>query len=150
MQVGPENIAIVLREPLVTGPGLTGTITPLREARLRAELSGTVTRTLVLAGQPVRRGDTLATLDDIAIRERGSRRARGSAWRSRRSTMRSATSTGARSCRPPGAVADRDLESAKRALMIAEAEARRRDVAARARAAAARPDALRSRRSAAW
>jgi membrane fusion protein (multidrug efflux system) len=123
MQVGPENIAIVLREPLVTGPGLTGTITPLREARLRSELSGTVTRTLVLAGQPVRRGDTLATLDDIAVRDQ---------WLSARSGQRvaqqaldDATRDFDRSTKlqAAGAVADRDLENAKRGLMIAEAQA---------------------------
>lgn len=123
MQVGPENIAIVLREPLITGPGLTGTITPLREARIRAELSGTVTRTLVLAGQSVRRGDTLAVLDDIAVRDQ---------WLSARSGQRVAQQAlddakrdfdRSTKLQAAGAVADRDLESAKRALMIADAEA---------------------------
>ena len=123
MQVGPENIAIVLREALVTGPGLTGTITPLREARLRAELSGTVTRAAVLAGQTVRRGDTIATLDDNAVRDQ---------WLSARSSQRVATQAlqdarrdfdRSTKLQAAGAVADRDLESAKRALMMAEAEA---------------------------
>ena len=123
MQVGPENIAVVLREPLVTGPGLTGTITPLREARLRSELSGTVTRTLVLAGQSVRRGDTMATLDDIAARDQ---------WLSARSGQRVAQQAlddakrdfdRSTKLQAAGAVADRDLENAKRGLMIAEAEA---------------------------
>lgn len=123
MQVGPENIAIVVRELLVTGPGLTGTITPLREARLRSELSGTVTRTMVLAGQSVRRGDTMATLDDIAVRDQ---------WLSARSGQRVAVQTlddakrdfdRSTKLQAAGAIADRDLENARRGLMIAEAEA---------------------------
>ena len=123
MQLGPENIAIVMREPLVTGPGLTGTIAPLREARLRSELSGTITRTLVLAGQSVRRGDTMATLDDIAARDQ---------WLSARSGQRVAQQAlddakrdfeRSTKLQAAGAVADRDLENARRALMVAEAQA---------------------------
>ncbi|MEO7361080.1 MAG: hypothetical protein ABI120_12170, partial [Gemmatimonadaceae bacterium] len=54
--VGTENIALVKTDTLRTGPQLSGTLVPEREARLRAEVSGRVLQTMVEQGQRVSEG----------------------------------------------------------------------------------------------
>jgi RND family efflux transporter MFP subunit len=121
MDVGPENIAVVVRGPLESGPAVSGSLTALHEARLRAEVSGRVTETLVLPGQPVKRGQTIARIDDSAIRE--SFLSARSAEKLTELCLADAQRDYDRSQKllAAGAVADRDLESAKRSLATAEA-----------------------------
>ena len=121
MDVGPENITVVVRGPLEVGPGVSGSLTPVHEARLRAEVSGHILRTLVLAGQRVRRGEAIVRIDDAAIRETwlsarsGERLAQIALDDAKRDYDRSVMLQAA------GAVADRDLEAAHRSLANAEA-----------------------------
>ena len=121
MDVGPENIAVVVRGPLESGPAVSGSLTALHEARLRAEVSGRVTETLVLPGQAVRRGQVIARIDDSAIRE--SYLSARSAERLSQISLEDAQRDMERSEKllAAGAVADRDLEQAKRSLASAEA-----------------------------
>ena len=67
--IGPENIVVVVEQDIRTGPALSGTLAPEREATIRAELQGPVVETLVEQGQRVNAGQPLLRLDDTAIRD---------------------------------------------------------------------------------
>lgn len=67
--IGPENIVIVTSQQIRTGPALSGTLAPEREATVRAELSAPVVQTTVEQGQHVAAGQLLLRLDDAAIRD---------------------------------------------------------------------------------
>ena len=118
--VGPENIAVVELAELRSGPAVSGSLEPLQSATVRAEVGGAVLRTHAEAGERVKRGAMLATLDDIAVRD---------AFLSARSGVRSAESAlelarrnaeRARRLSEAGAIAERDLESAQLAQTNAE------------------------------
>lgn len=111
--VGPENVSVVELTELRSGPAVSGSLEPKQSATVRAEVSGSVLRTQAEAGQSVKRGAPLATLDDTAVRD---------AWLSARSAVRSAESTlevarrnleRAERLSEAGAIAERDLESAR-------------------------------------
>ena len=67
--IGPENIVVVTEQEIRTGPALSGTLAPEREATIRAELQGPVVETLVEQGQRVAAGQLLLRIDDSAIRD---------------------------------------------------------------------------------
>jgi RND family efflux transporter MFP subunit len=67
--IGPENIVIVSNQEIRTGPALSGSLAPEREATVRAELSAPVVETLIDQGQRVNAGQLLIRLDDTAIRD---------------------------------------------------------------------------------
>ena len=67
--IGPENIVTVVQQDIRTGPALSGTLAPEREATIRSELQGPVIETLVDQGQRVNAGQLLLRLDDTAIRD---------------------------------------------------------------------------------
>ena len=121
MDVGPENIVVVVRGPLESGPAVSGSLTALHEARLRAEVSGRIVETPVLPGQAVRRGQLIARIDDSAIRE--SFLSARSAERVAQISLDDAQRDADRSAKllAAGAVADRDLEQAKRSLAAGQA-----------------------------
>jgi RND family efflux transporter MFP subunit len=111
--VGRENIAVVELAELRSGPAVSGSLEPLQSATVRAEVGGAVLRTHAEAGERVKRGAMLATLDDIAVRD---------AFLSARSGVRSAESAlelarrnaeRAQRLSEAGAIAERDLESAR-------------------------------------
>jgi RND family efflux transporter MFP subunit len=131
--VGPENIAIATLSELRSGPTISGSLEPEQAATVRAEVSGSVLRTFVDAGERVRRGQLLANLDDRAVEE---------GFLSSRSAVRSAESALALARRnlqrterltQAGALPERDLENAQ--LDVTNAEGALAD--ARARLAAA-------------
>jgi len=111
--IGRENIAIVELAELRSGPAISGSLEPQQAATVRAEVSGSVLRTSVDAGQQVRRGALLASLDDTAVRD---------AYLSARSSVRTAEAAldlarrnaeRAERLSQAGAIAERDLESAR-------------------------------------
>ncbi|HEY0972273.1 MAG TPA: hypothetical protein VGE02_14990, partial [Gemmatimonadales bacterium] len=65
--VSAQNVALVLRDTLSTGPALSGTLTPEREAQVRAEAAGSVLRIDVEPGQQVAGGASLARIEDDAV-----------------------------------------------------------------------------------
>ena len=67
--IGPENIVVVTDQDIRTGPALSGTLAPEREATIRSELTAPVVETLVEQGQRVNAGQLLLRLDDAAIRD---------------------------------------------------------------------------------
>jgi RND family efflux transporter MFP subunit len=67
--LGPENFVTVRETTLATGPMISGALTAVREAEMRAETGGSVREARVQAGERVKPGTVLARLDDTAIRD---------------------------------------------------------------------------------
>lgn len=139
--VGAENVAVAKQQEIQSGPTISGSLAPEKEARLSAEVPGAVVQTYAEAGQRVTRGQLLARLDDSAIQQ---------AFLSARSTMASAQSGAsnaerelgrARTLVAAGAIAERDLENATTANTAAQAQL----AAARAQVAAAEQNLGRTR-----
>ena len=121
ISVGSENVAIVERDTLRSGPTISGTLAAEQEAALRAEVGGRVTRVLADPGQQVGKGQLLVQLDDAAIRD---------AWLSAKSGVTAAETVADQSHKDEernqrlsdaGAIAPRDLEAAHRASLTADA-----------------------------
>jgi len=120
--ISPENMAILAEQRIRTGPSLSGDLAPEREAVIRAELGGSVTSVLVEAGEAVRVGQILGTLDGSVVEDQ---------YRSAKSAVVSAESAAQVARRElersqrllaGGAIAERDLEIAQRTLLAAEAQ----------------------------
>ena len=120
--IGPDNIAIAKSDTVRSGPPISGTLAAEREARIRAEVSGAIVQTFVEAGQRVAAGARLARIDDNVLRDAaGSARsnvtqAQVSADQATRELQRSRTLVAA------GAIAERDVETAQRAEVAAQAQ----------------------------
>lgn len=120
--VGPENIALVKRDTLRTGPQLSGTLVPEREARLRSEVSGAVLQTTVEQGQRVSEGTLLGRIDAATISDQLASakstvtQAQVGVDQASRELQRSKTLLAA------GAIAERDREAAERASLGADAQ----------------------------
>ncbi|WP_141733273.1 efflux RND transporter periplasmic adaptor subunit [Oligoflexus tunisiensis] len=121
MLVGPENTIIVRREAISSGPRLSGSLEPREQARVRAEISGSVTSVEVDMGRTVTRGQILARIEDTALRN---------AYASAQSALRSAEFELQNAARQAertqalvqgGALAPRDLEVAQSARTTASA-----------------------------
>lgn len=121
LTIAPENITVVATADLRSGPAISGTLTPTREATLRAELSGPVTAVLAEEGQAVSAGAVLLRLDDTAIREQA--RSAESAVRVTREQADLARRNLARSeqLAAAGALSDQAAEQARATLFAAEA-----------------------------
>lgn len=139
--VGAENVAVVQQKEIQSGPTISGSLAPEKEARLNAEVPGAVLQTLAEAGQRVTRGQLLARIDDAAIQQ---------AYLSARSALASAQSAATNAQREleraqklvaAGALAERDLENATTANQAAQAQL----AAARAQVAAAQQNLGRTR-----
>ena len=111
--VGPENIAVAAVTELRSGPTISGTLEPVQAATVRAQVAGPVLQTRAQEGARVKRGELLATLDDAAVRD---------TWLSARSAVRSAETAlelanrnreRAERLAEAGAIAERDLETAR-------------------------------------
>jgi membrane fusion protein, multidrug efflux system len=129
VNVGPENIAVVTTTLLASGPAISGALQPAEEATVRAEVSGAVLETFVDQGSRVSKGTPLARLNDITQRDQvisarsAVTTARSSADLAKRQLERQTTLFQA------GAIAERDVEDAKRAndaaqSQLADAQAR--------------------------
>ena len=131
--IGSQNIAIANIAELRSGPGISGSLQPRTEARVRAEIGGQVEQTFAEEGQRVRRGALLARLDDTAVRD--AYLSAKSAVRTAESSLQNAQRNLERSTRlaQAGALPERDLETAQ--LNATNAEGTLAD--ARARLAAA-------------
>jgi RND family efflux transporter MFP subunit len=121
VQVGPENIAVVGRDTLRTGPTISGTLQPRDAATINAEVAGSVVQTYVDRGEPVKKGELLIRIDDVS--ERQNFLSAQSAARSAQLAEENAESDLQRDTRlyQAGAIAERDLEATKRALAAARA-----------------------------
>jgi RND family efflux transporter MFP subunit len=119
--VGVENIAIVTNGVLQAGPTVSGALMAEREAVVRAQVGGSVLQTYADQGQAVRAGQTLARIEggglqDVYLSARaGVTSASNNADIARRELARSEKLLAA------GAIAERDIEQARRAAIAANA-----------------------------
>ena len=120
--IGTENIVVLKRADLASGPAISGNLQAAQEATVRAQISGTVLQTLVDEGSRVGNGTLLARIDDRTIRDQ---------YLSARSAVTSAQSAAdvakrnlERSERlaAAGAIADRDLETARTQAEAAQSQ----------------------------
>ncbi|MCY7379903.1 MAG: efflux RND transporter periplasmic adaptor subunit [Gemmatimonadaceae bacterium] len=122
MLVGPENVTVVRAEQIRTGPALSGSLSAERSATIRSEMSGAVLQTYAEPGQRVNAGQPLAQLDagvlrDQQISARGAVTTAQSSYDvAQRELSRSTTLEKA------GAIAERDLERARNALIAAQGQ----------------------------
>lgn len=121
MLIGAENAAVVKREAIQAGPQIAGSLEAREQARVRAELGGSVLSVSVDLGQAVKKRQVLARIEDVAVRN---------AFRSARSAVTSAQleyenarrqSERTQKLVEGGALAPRDLEVAQSARSAAEA-----------------------------
>jgi len=122
MLVGPENVTVVQTAQIRSGPAISGSLAPERSATIRAEMSGAVVQTYAEAGQRVSKGQALAQIDASVLRDQAlsARSAVTTAQSSydiaKRDVQRSEALTQA------GAIADRDLERSRNALLASQAQ----------------------------
>jgi RND family efflux transporter MFP subunit len=121
MMVGPENIAVAANGSIMTGPSISGTLQPDREAVLRAQVAGSVLQTYADQGQAVSAGTVLARIDASGIQD---------AYTSARAGLISARNAAdvagkdlARNEKllAAGAIAERDIDQSRRASIAAQA-----------------------------
>lgn len=121
IMVGPENIAVATTGAIMSGPSLSGTLEPEREAVLRAQVQGSVLQTYADQGQAVNAGTVLARIDATGIQD---------AYNSARAQVvaaRNAADIAARDLArnekllSAGAIAERDIEQSRRASIAAQA-----------------------------
>ena len=120
--ISPQEIAVVNQQKIETGPSMSGSLDPDREATVRAEISGAVLQTYVDQGTRVGVGTVLARLDDTAIRDSylsarsGVTAAQTAADAAKRNLERSEKLVAA------GAIADRDVETARTQSQAAQSQ----------------------------
>lgn len=120
--IGPENIALVKKDTIRSGPQLSGTLVPEREAKLRAEVSGAVLQTAVEQGERVSTGTLLGRIDDAAVNDQAVS-ARSSVAQAQVAVDQAAKELQrAKTLLAAGAIAERDQEAAERASITAQAQ----------------------------
>jgi RND family efflux transporter MFP subunit len=122
LQVGPENVVTVERGRIVTGPLISGELRAAREATVRAELGGSMLQVNAEEGQNVRRGRLLARIEAASLAD--TKRSAESAVRSAEAQLAVAQREAQRTEQlvAAGALAQRDLETARSAVAAAEAQ----------------------------
>jgi RND family efflux transporter MFP subunit len=122
VQVGPENVVVVTVQEISTGPLISGTLMAEKDATVRSEVSGSILEVTAAEGRPVRRGQVLARIEDQAV---------GDAYKSAQSAVRSAEhalgvaqreAARTESLVRGGALAERDLDTARNAVTAAQAQ----------------------------
>jgi RND family efflux transporter MFP subunit len=113
VSLGPENIAVADSTELESGPLISGTLQPDREADIRSEVAGTVLQVAVEPGQQVSRGTLLLRIQADVLRE--NLVSSQSTLRTAEASLVVATRNRERAERlsQAGAMAERDLETAR-------------------------------------
>ncbi len=120
--VGPENIVVVALQRIQTGPEISGSLEPDQQAVVRAEVAGAVIETYAEAGQRVTAGTLLARLDDTALRDQALSAKSGVATAQNAYDIAQRNLQRSEALIKVGAIADRDLESARNAAMAAQTQ----------------------------
>lgn len=120
--IGPENVLVVAADELRSGPPISGNLAAERESTVRAEVGGPVLQVLAEKGEAVSRGQVLAKIDDTGLRD--SYLSAQSAVRSASSSLEVARREVERASRlaEAGAIAQRDLETARNQQTLAQAQ----------------------------
>jgi RND family efflux transporter MFP subunit len=115
INIGPEGLAVATQTTLSIGPMLSGSLVAERTAQIRAEIPGAIVQVFYDPGSAVRRGTSLAKIDDRGIQD---------AYLGARSGFTAAQSAGDLSARElaraerlytAGAISESVLENARRA-----------------------------------
>lgn len=119
--VGPENLVVVRAGPLTSGPAFSGTLRHEREASVRAQMAGSVLQAYADQGQSVAAGTVLARIeaggtDDSYLSARSSVTAAQNAL-----SVATREMERAQRLHEAGAIAERELESARSAVTNARA-----------------------------
>lgn len=69
VSVSPENITVVQKSMITSGPAISGTLVADRTASIRAEVAGSVVAVLLDPGAPVSKGTPLVRIDDTVVRD---------------------------------------------------------------------------------
>ena len=111
--VGPENVTVVTQDSIQSGPAISGSLQPERQATIRAEASGTVTATSAEAGQRVSAGTVLARIETTGLTDAvlSARTAVSSARLAYETAQRNAERN--ERLLAAGAIAERDAEAAR-------------------------------------
>src|SRR5258706_16052322 len=121
MVVGPENISVASNGSIMSGPSISESREPGREAVLRAQVSGGVLQTYADQGQAVNAGTVLARIDASGIQD---------AYTSARAGLVSARNAADVAAKDlarnekllaAGAIAERDIDQSRRASIAAQA-----------------------------
>jgi membrane fusion protein, multidrug efflux system len=122
LQIGPENVVTVKREPIVTGPIISGALRAEREATVRAELGGQMLEVTADEGRPVKKGMLLGRINARSLDD--TRQSAASAVRSAENQLTIARREAERAEQlvKAGALAQRDLDSALSNVAAAEAQ----------------------------
>ena len=122
VSLGAENVLRVAPRKLDSGPVISGSLQARRAATLRAEVGGALLEVKVEQGQPVKRGELLARIDDAALQDqfiaaRSTARVTGNALEvSRAEEERNAKLA------ESGVITQRDFDQVKLARQQAEAQ----------------------------
>lgn len=115
VNVGPEGVAVAEQTTLSIGPILSGSLVAERTAQIRAEVPGAVLAVNVDPGAVVTKGTSLAKIDDRAIQDAYLGARSGFTAAQQAADLAARELTRAERLHAAGALADRDLENARRA-----------------------------------
>jgi RND family efflux transporter MFP subunit len=120
--IGPENIVVVTQQEIRTGPALSGTLTPEREATIRSEITGPVIQTMIDQGQRVSEGQLLIRLDDTAIRDQVLSARSGVTTAQANLTVAQREQERNEALLKAGAIAERNVEQSRAQVTAAQAQ----------------------------
>jgi membrane fusion protein, multidrug efflux system len=121
MVVGPENITVAANGSIMTGPSISGTLEPDREAVLRAQVSGSVLQTYADQGQAVNAGTVLARIDASGIQDAYTSARAGLVSARNAADVAAKDLTRNEKLLAAGAIAERDIDQSRRASIAAQA-----------------------------
>lgn len=122
LDIGAENTVRVATDEIITGPVISGTLTPKDQATVRAEVGGAVISVAFEQGQAVRRGQLLARIEARTAGEAVT--SAESSVRSQEQALELARRELARAEKlvSAGAVAERSVEAARNDVVRLESE----------------------------
>ena len=123
MAVGPEAIAVVRAEEIRSGPALSGQLSAENQVTVRSEVSGAVLQTFVDVGVAVREGQDLARIDDSGIRDQFISARSGVTTADNSVQIADREAQRAEALSKAGAIADRQRDQARNALVTAQSMA---------------------------
>src|SRR6202162_2103170 len=121
MMVGPENIAIAANGSIITGPSISGTLEPDREAVLHAQVAGSVLRTYADQGQAVSTGAVLARIDASGIQDAYTSARAGQVAARNVADVAAHDLDRNQKLLAAGAIAERDIDQSRRTSIAAQA-----------------------------
>jgi membrane fusion protein, multidrug efflux system len=119
--VGMENIAVANNATIMSGPSISGTLEPEREAVLRAQVAGSVLQTYADQGQAVSPGTVLARIDATGIQDAYTSARAGVVAARNAADVASKDLARNEKLLAAGAIAERDIDQSRRASIAAQA-----------------------------